>query len=106
FQAEDGIRDFHVTGVQTCALPISHRPRRPLRHALEDPRRAGRSGAPPRRGDLRGRAPRDRAPPEPPRGLLPRAPLRLAARANGEIGRASCRSNVYRCMLANYVITV
>src|SRR5207302_2683787 len=23
FQAEDGIRDFHVTGVQTCALPIS-----------------------------------------------------------------------------------
>src|SRR5690606_39664955 len=25
FQAEDGIRDFHVTGVQTCALPISAR---------------------------------------------------------------------------------
>src|SRR5690606_40547771 len=24
-QAEDGIRDFHVTGVQTCALPISLR---------------------------------------------------------------------------------
>src|SRR5690606_41185961 len=23
FQAEDGIRYFHVTGVQTCALPIS-----------------------------------------------------------------------------------
>src|SRR5690606_41177664 len=23
FQAEDGIRDFHVTGVETCALPIS-----------------------------------------------------------------------------------
>src|SRR5690606_39978027 len=23
FQAEDGIRDFHVTGVQTCTLPIS-----------------------------------------------------------------------------------
>src|SRR5690606_39509743 len=22
FQAADGIRDFHVTGVQTCALPI------------------------------------------------------------------------------------
>src|SRR5690606_39830018 len=22
-QQEDGIRDFHVTGVQTCALPIS-----------------------------------------------------------------------------------
>src|SRR5690606_39952914 len=24
FQAEDGIRVFHVTGVQTCALPISY----------------------------------------------------------------------------------
>src|SRR5690606_39501003 len=24
FQAEDGIRHFHVTGVQTCALPISN----------------------------------------------------------------------------------
>src|SRR5690606_40928655 len=25
FQAEDGIRGFHVTGVQTCALPILDR---------------------------------------------------------------------------------
>src|SRR3954462_4569275 len=25
FQAEDGIRDYRVTGVQTCALPISSR---------------------------------------------------------------------------------
>src|SRR3712207_8682515 len=24
FQAEDGIRDIGVTGVQTCALPICH----------------------------------------------------------------------------------
>src|SRR5690606_40226086 len=35
FQAEDGIRDFHVTGVQTCALPILVRPAggsRALRH--------------------------------------------------------------------------
>src|SRR5256885_12022228 len=33
FQAEDGIRDYKVTGVQTCALPISVRPRecRPVR---------------------------------------------------------------------------
>src|SRR5207253_8453544 len=29
FQAEDGIRDGHVTGVQTCALPILIR-----RHAV------------------------------------------------------------------------
>src|SRR3984893_5584457 len=26
FQEEDGIRDGHVTGVQTCALPISVKP--------------------------------------------------------------------------------
>src|SRR5947209_12339659 len=26
FQAEDGIRDIGVTGVQTCALPISPQP--------------------------------------------------------------------------------
>src|SRR5690606_40578475 len=32
FQAEDGIRDFHVTGVQTCALPIYDRV---LRQAIE-----------------------------------------------------------------------
>src|ERR1039457_1640292 len=40
FQAEDGIRDYKVTGVQTCALPIyvdaiqrlgSERPRNPAR---------------------------------------------------------------------------
>src|SRR2546430_3807289 len=32
FQAEDGIRDLTVTGVQTCALPIC----RLLRHAVGD----------------------------------------------------------------------
>src|SRR3712207_7331038 len=30
FQAEDGIRDIGVTGVQTCALPISARLKRIL----------------------------------------------------------------------------
>src|SRR5207302_6964144 len=34
FQAEDGIRDFHVTGVQTCALPIWQR--RPREYLLAD----------------------------------------------------------------------
>src|SRR5256885_10931878 len=29
FQAEDGIRDYKVTGVQTCALPISATPAGP-----------------------------------------------------------------------------
>src|SRR5690606_40505349 len=33
-QAEDGIRDFHVTGVQTCALPISPRRVVLLAHSL------------------------------------------------------------------------
>src|SRR5256885_12963859 len=32
FQAEDGIRDYKVTGVQTCALPISDS--RPAQSAL------------------------------------------------------------------------
>src|SRR5690606_1274582 len=38
FQAEDGIRDFHVTGVQTCALPIllSFRELPALRQALDE----------------------------------------------------------------------
>src|SRR2546430_13058201 len=34
FQAEDGIRDLTVTGVQTCALPISGH-RHPACQALE-----------------------------------------------------------------------
>src|SRR5256886_9718235 len=41
FQAEDGIRDLTVTGVQTCALPISvEEPHDELRHE-----RLGREGA-------------------------------------------------------------
>src|SRR6266511_2470806 len=40
-QAEDGIRVFHVTGVQTCALPISSStsasPRRPIASACPEP---------------------------------------------------------------------
>src|SRR5690606_40906855 len=54
FQAEDGIRDFHVTGVQTCALPISLVKRRVMSRRLIsalmarplDPRAAARSHAP------------------------------------------------------------
>src|SRR5256885_3673592 len=33
FQAEDGIRDYKVTGVQTCALPISTAPALRAPHA-------------------------------------------------------------------------
>src|SRR5688500_20238775 len=62
FQAEDGIRDYKVTGVQTCALPISWgsagekraRERRPC----ELPRRRSLrpAGRPPGRRSERGRA--------------------------------------------------
>src|SRR6266540_5552102 len=53
FQAEDGIRDRDVTGVQTCALPIcwvslparGHHPCRPLVPAVRSVL-PGRGGAP------------------------------------------------------------
>src|SRR3989449_4561976 len=50
FQAEDGIRDVAVTGVQTCALPISTCPRRA-------PGRAGRAARGSRGGQPRRRRP-------------------------------------------------
>src|SRR5690606_39636610 len=43
FQAEDGIRDFHVTGVQTCALPIC-RVRLVFLWRARRPRRSRRGG--------------------------------------------------------------
>src|SRR5256886_7189747 len=56
FQAEDGIRDLTVTGVQTCALPIwayvgtSRRGARPgSAGSRETPRRRHRRPAPPSR---------------------------------------------------------
>src|SRR2546422_5496181 len=83
FQAEDGIRDVAVTGVQTCALPICRGtplrdPRRRRRAAQDRVQRGPRNGTP---GDVRkpdvrrvlaGRegdsssSPRDRARYEPP----------------------------------------
>src|SRR6266700_4999483 len=53
-QAEDGIRDFHVTGVQTCALPISRTgSRTPAQPQLPRPGSSrpgtGRAAHPPRR---------------------------------------------------------
>src|SRR3712207_8696644 len=35
FQAEDGIRDIGVTGVQTCALPILHPLKREVKEVLK-----------------------------------------------------------------------
>src|SRR6266446_40214 len=47
FQAEDGIRDYKVTGVQTCALPI-------LQHADNDVHRQDRGEDQPRLARERG----------------------------------------------------
>src|SRR5258706_10292158 len=84
FQAEDGIRDWSVTGVQTCALPISHERRTTLIDrgtgsedgALARGRLAGQSTAP--HGD---------------NGPV-RCFLWFSTCASGEIGRASCRERV------------
>src|SRR5205807_6719640 len=88
FQAEDVIRDYKVTGVQTCALPIwrSRGPapgRPPSRRPTARPRRSPpRARRPPTRGPTASR-PVTRwptaKPPRPPRTASPK------------IGRASCR---------------
>src|SRR5947207_8964299 len=88
FQAEDGIRDHCVTGVQTCALPISRgsaaRPRLLRAQYPEDgrPREGRRQEAPPPRQDAQ--VPGDRAAPGGGR-------RRRRLRGQGQIGRASCR---------------
>src|SRR5436309_15334294 len=56
FQAEDGIRDFHVTGVQTCALPISRRA--PCGRRCPGPPPPARRPSPPRCRRARPRRPR------------------------------------------------
>src|SRR5256885_12209814 len=83
FQAEDGIRDYKVTGVQTCALPIW-------------PRRWGRSrGWPKGGGRVWGQRridnPDNRAPPAARGGTFALRPVDQSCR---EIGRASCRERV------------
>src|SRR5262249_58259743 len=84
FQAEDGIRDWSVTGVQTCALPIFRRAQPIERSALStDSQRGSRTA---RRVTLctAGRPRRTR------RSISP-ARRRRACRIVGKIGRASCR---------------
>src|SRR5205807_4484068 len=85
FQAEDGIRDYKVTGVQTCALPISAGAW-PIRPATACRRRRAASRRP-RSWRGRGR-----------RGGRSSAGTRRAATAGSapwarrrQIGRASCR---------------
>src|SRR5690606_40772056 len=93
FQAEDGIRDFHVTGVQTCALPISRR-RGPGARPPADERLVAGVAVPQDQQRDRRVAFRD----------LERRQTeheRLGLRRRGrrrrlEIGRASCRERVWR----------
>src|SRR5690606_39718768 len=88
FQAEDGIRDFHVTGVQTCALPIYHGRRRTLPGRRGSTHRRGRRPGVrrrrqqrplhrPRRGHRTAGAPAGRPPPRPGLRPPPRRRLRL-----------------------------
>src|SRR5256885_9049478 len=72
FQAEDGIRDYKVTGVQTCALPISAGPADPAgpESPSDAPRwspAATRSRAAPRRRDIARARARSTARPRRPR---------------------------------------
>src|SRR2546421_8035594 len=83
FQAEDGIRDLIVTGVQTCALPILAAALAAVGHpVIVDCGRAERGAA------LAVAAAADAS-------LLVVRPCYLALRrALAEIGRASCRERV------------
>src|SRR5262249_56957844 len=83
FQAEDGIRDWSVTGVQTCALPIfacDRLRRTSTRQPLARVRRLSRM--------TEGTRPAPRLPPRPP---VPERPARGPGDRAPEIGRASCR---------------
>src|SRR5437667_8147181 len=88
FQAEDGIRDRDVTGVQTCALPIYE----PCGHAA-----GGRCPSPSPRGGPetpRGRRRRERGDAEGKRGL-PSRPIRPRQRGHRSEERRvgkECRS--------------
>src|SRR5207247_5744095 len=91
FQAEDGIRDPLVTGVQTCALPISAGDRRLLQDAY---RLLYRSGLSPQRAVERIRQELPAAGPV--TALLDflagaRRGICGAAQRGSKIGRASCR---------------
>src|SRR5688500_19899483 len=83
FQAEDGIRDYKVTGVQTCALPIS-RAIRARSAARAEVSWASSSAARARRVSYRERVRSLR--------VVTRAPRAVGAPARPkEIGRAACR---------------
>src|SRR5205085_1383024 len=100
-QAEDGIRDLTVTGVQTCALPIS-RVSRDTCIAVADLSRGAAEGG--HRGGEIGVA-TDIAGEDDERHLRPavgfhRAPDGDAGEDRAEIGRASCRERVESAVAA------
>src|SRR5437764_11507598 len=84
FQAEDGIRDTSVTGVQTCALPISCVTRTLVRHA---PVRALVTDACSTKVRVTQAAAAHFS--------SENGPLFLGGHPMAEIGRASCRERVY-----------
>src|SRR5207245_8192798 len=92
FQAEDGIRDATVTGVQTCALPISPPGSAPVRGSPSRHTKSGRETgfrASSQSGSS-GAVPPElhhEAAPKCGRKNSPRGPPR-------QIGRASCRERV------------
>src|SRR5205807_3712734 len=90
FQAEDGIRDYKVTGVQTCALPILHGFAIPHTEAMYD---IGPEGA---RNftDIIGAA--KTVVWNGPMGVFEKPPFDAGTRAvaQAQIGRASCRERV------------
>src|SRR5437867_6619405 len=85
FQAEDGIRDRTVTGVQTCALPIS-RPAASVAAGRASTRSEGDGTAAPTPPKRRPRSPR--------RSRTRAASPGITASPGPEIGRASCRERV------------
>src|SRR5690606_40026136 len=93
-QAEDGIRDFHVTGVQTCALPILEAVDRilaatPRPNDFSLLRELSRKMSDTALCNLEARAP------NPLLSTLARFPDEYRAHAErGEIGSASCRERV------------
>src|SRR5207245_8098914 len=94
FQAEDGIRDATVTGVQTCALPICAARGAPGAACLAHP--PGERALAARGPEARG-APRARRRPagrRPDSALVDLAVAFLPLAGLREIGRASCREAV------------
>src|SRR5438874_3791192 len=92
FQPEDGIRDLYVTGVQTCALPIS-RPAANTRALAAATGPAARTAPDGPRAYLprRGAAARGRRKALTAAAALGRAAIEVV---DEEIGRAACRERV------------